>query len=186
MKKSILFTALAALLVATSCAGSTEQVAGQKKTAPKREGWDRGPLYGDVDSITILHYYPTEKFGEVVKDKIDYKESYKFNQKGDVIERANYNSDGSLKWKEIHKYDSQGNQIEEAHYNSDGSLGGKWLYKYDSQGKLIESDCKFDGLLDRKWLYKYDSQGNRVEWISYEGEIMKPTGMKVREIVYRK
>ena len=41
MKKSILFTVLVALLVATSCAGSTEQVAGQKKTAPKREGWDR-------------------------------------------------------------------------------------------------------------------------------------------------
>ena len=135
MKKSILFTALVALLVATSCAGSTEQVAGQKPKAPERQGWyNEIPLYGDVESVTITEYRVSEKFGEIVKDKITDKKFYRFNQKGDVVEKADYNSDGSLDWKSLYKYDSQGNLIEEATYNSDGSLNQKELYKYDSQG----------------------------------------------------
>ena len=81
MKKSILFTALAALLVATSCAGSdtseqstkqnsTEQTANPKKEAPERKGWGDDPLYGDIESVTITNYDVADKSGEIVRDKI--------------------------------------------------------------------------------------------------------------------
>lgn len=202
MKKSILFTALAALLLATSCAGSDttseETVTPAKKTAPKREGWGdwHGPLYGDVESVTITEYKLSEKFGEIVKDKIDYKEVYKFNQNGDVVEMAAYNSDGSLyeNWlckydsqgklievagyypdgslddKSLYKYDSRGNQIEEAHYNSDGSLDRKHLSKYDSQGNMVEEARYFDGSLRSTTIYKYDAQGNRIEHAIYDSD----------------
>jgi hypothetical protein len=77
-----------------------------------------------------------------------------------MIEKAHYNSDGSLDWTELYKYDSAGNRIEEAWYNSDGSL--MW-----------------------KHLYKYDSEGNMIEETHYDGEIMTPTQLIEYEIVYR-
>ena len=164
MKKSILFTALVALLVATSCASSTEQTGNQKPKAPKREGWNDGPLYGDVESVTITEYDLAEKFGEIVKDKMKNKATYKFNLNGDVVEIAYYNSDGSLRWKELYKYDAQGKKIEEAEYYPDGSLSRKETYKYDSQGNKIEwTWYNFDGSLSSKTIYKYDSQGNEIE-----------------------
>ena len=149
MKRTLLSTALAALLLAISCAGSgakseaeTEskseaaETKSQKREAPKRKGWSEGrPLYGNVESVTITHYKLSGKFGEVVKDiDTDYsKEVYKFNSNGDVEEYSEYNAfSGALDYKYLYKYDSQGNKIELASYNGDGSLKGKSLYKYDS------------------------------------------------------
>ena len=198
MKRSLLLTALAVLFLAVSCSDSgTNQT---EKKAPERKGWIGGPLYGDVESVTITRYRLSDKFGEVVKCiDTDYsKEVYKFNSNGDVeehsrynaisraleekslckydsqgnrIEEAGYNNYGSLSWKHLYKYDSQGNKIEEARYNSDGSLSWKHLYKYDSQGNMIElADYDSDGSLSSKYLSKYDSQGNRIEWARYEGD----------------
>ena len=112
MKRPILFIALAALLVATSCAGSGSDSKPVKKEAPKRKGWSEGrPLYGDVESVTITRYKLSDKFGEVVKDiDTDYsKEIYKFNSNGDVEEHSRYNAfSGALDCKSLIKYDSQG------------------------------------------------------------------------------
>ena len=188
MKKSILFTVLLSLLAVIAYA--------QKLEAPKRQGWNDwyGPLYGDVESVTITSYKLTEKLGKIVKDDIINKKwFYRFNQKGDVIEAAQYNSDGSLdcKYTYKYKYDLQGNRIEAAQYNSDGSLNWKCTYKYDSQGNKVEeieytSDGSLFGKSFHKSLCKYDSHGNLIECINYVGESMKPTLMIVLEIVYRK
>ena len=212
MKRPILVAALAVLLVATSCAGSGSDSKPAKKEAPERKGWSEGSLYGDVESIAITVYALTEKFGELVKDKIYEKEVYKFNPKGDVTEKACYNSDGllsckylykydsqgnqvelayydygcSLSCKYLNKYDSQGNQVEQAHYDSNGSLISKVIYKYDSQGNQIEWAGYSDGSLSWKNIGKYDSQGNMIEVAHYEDESMKPTRMQERTIVYRK
>ena len=173
MKRPILFIALAALLVATSCAGSGSDSKPAKKEAPERKGWSGGSLYGDVESVTITRYKLSDKFGEVVKDiDTDYsKEVYKFNSNGDVEEYSEYNAfSGALDCKSLYKYDSQGNMIEEAEYNSDGSLRWKHLDKYDSQGNLIEQAYyNSDGWLKGKSLYKYkyDTQGNEIEQACY-------------------
>ena len=129
MKRTILFAVLLSLL--------TVSVSAQKAKAPARQCWDNesdGPLYGDVESVTIAEYKFNNFRGIVVK-YMNRKDVSKFNRQGDVIEKVDYNSDGSL---------------------------------------------------DGKCLYKYDSQGNFTEQTRYEGEIMKPTRMEVREIVYRK
>ena len=163
-----------------------------------KQGWPicKGDLYGDVDSVTIIRYSLTDKFGEVVKDGEKNKFVYKFNLRGDVvecnmyidglffskefykydsqgnlIEVARYDGDGSLDYKRIYKYDSQGNMIEVAKYYDDGSLDYKILYKYDSQDNMIEKACyKGNGSLNYKILYKYDSQDNKIETIEYRGE----------------
>ena len=127
----------------------------------------KGDLYGDFDSVTIIRYSVTDKFGEVVKDGKEKKFVYKFNLRGDVVE-CNMYIDGLFFSKEFYKYDSQGNLIEVARYDCDGLLDYKRLYKYDSQGNMIEKACyKGNGSLDYKGLYKYDSQGNMIEVAKY-------------------
>ena len=142
MKRMFVSVALVALLVATSCAGlgskSETDIAYKKQEAPQRQGWDNdwhGPLYGEVESLTYAEYSLADKFWEIVKGKCREKSVYKFNLKGDVVEWAKYNDDGSLREKEV---------------------------------------------------YKYDSQGNIIETVGYKGEIMIPSSMEERIIVYRK
>ena len=64
---------------------------------------------------------------------------------------------------------------------------GKKVYKFNPKGDVTEAArYNSDGSLDNKYLYKYDSQGNCIEEVEYEGDIMKPTRMVERTIVYRK
>ena len=210
-----LLTLLAIVTIAgliLSCGGNDEKKkndgAIKKAEAPERQGYDNDDpaLYGDVESITIKQYYTEDKFGEVVKGEMYESRTYRFNQRGDVIEGAKY-SDGSLGEKYLFKYDSAGNMIEGALYNSDGSLDEKHLFKYDPAGnKIEEADYRSDGRQNWKHLYKYDSAGNMIEGpnlyggkssykydsagniiekTDYKGEIMEPQSITECEIVYR-
>ena len=184
MKRALLFFLLVAF---AGCLTAYPQ----KKEAPERQGWpsnELGPLYGDVESVTITDCNLSDKFGVIVKGEMKQKLVSKLNLKGDVVELRIYRRDGSLRWNDLYKYDSQGNMIEKdnsdgkylykydsqgniiegAEYKGDGSLSGKRLYKYDSQGNMIEEACyNSDGSLDHKYLYKYDLQGNMIEKATY-------------------
>ena len=141
---------------------SMSDCATAKPEAPERQGWlEDVPLYGDVESVVVTTYNLEDKFGEVVRGDIEDCEKYYFNKAGDVFEKAEYNSYGSLDWKIIYKYDASGNMIEDAWYNSEGSL--------------IE-----------KYIYKYDASGNRIEETKYRGEALLPISQTVYEITYRK
>ena len=101
MKRLFLLVALCGSIVAA------------KAQAPERQNWDGGfSLYGNVESVTITEYELQDKFGEVIRGDVQFKEKYCFNNAGDVIEDASYNSDGSLSCKWISKYDSSANMIE--------------------------------------------------------------------------
>ena len=137
------------LLVAVSLVALCSSIATTKAQAPERQGWDEDfSLYGNVESVTITQYELQDKFGEVIRGDVEDKNKYCFNNVGDVIEYAYYNSDGSLYSKYISKYDSSGNKIEYARYNSDGSLNWKYIYKYDSSRNIIEvTGYKSDALI---------------------------------------
>ena len=47
-----------------------------------------------------------------------------------------YNPDGSLKGKDLYKYDDKGNEIERNSYNPDGILKTKYTYTYDYDKNL--------------------------------------------------
>ena len=108
-------------------------IATTRAQAPERQnliiGEEDFPLYGNVESVTITCYAVQEKFGEVIRGDVQDKEKYCFNNAGNKIEYAKYNSDGPLDCKYIYKYDSSGNMVEWAEYNSDGSLYCKEIYK---------------------------------------------------------
>ena len=187
MKRLFLLSAIALVAICSSSCGSSPIGTPTKPEAPERQGWKaNSPLYGDVELVVMTEYKLEDKFGEVVRGGILDCRKYYFNDAGDVIEEAGYNSDGSLSYKWIYKYDSSGNKIEEAWYDSDGSLFVKYIYKYDSTGNMIESAVyESDGSLGSKWIYKHDSSGNVIEATGYRGEALIPELLIVLEITYR-
>ena len=181
-----LFFVITLVVICCSCGSSTKGSC-LKPEPPKRQGWDLFGLYGDVESVVITSYELKEKFGEVVRGDMESYVRYYFNEAGDVIEVASYDSDGSLDEKNIYKYDSAGNRIEGAYYDSDGSLDWKLTCKYDSAGNCIEEAYyNSNGSLDEKYICKYDSAGNRIEEAAYSGESLIPESQIVYEITYRK
>ena len=187
MKRLFLLSALALVAICSSSCSSSQSGAPAKPELPVRHGWNYSPLYGDVESVTITSYQLEDKFGEVVRGDIgNCNKYYFFNEAGDVIEEALYNSYGSLREKEIYKYDASRNMIESVWYNSDGSLRYKTIYKYDSAGNMIEAaSYGSDGSLCEKIIYKYDSSGNIIEETIYSGEALIPQSQTVYEITYR-
>jgi hypothetical protein len=186
-----------------------------KAEAPERQGWEANtPLYGDVESVVRTQYKLEEKFGEVVRGDIMGYGKYCFNKAGDVIEEAVYDPYNSLRdWKHIYKYDSSGNMIESAEYLSDGRLIDKFIYKYDTSGNIIErawydsygslgekriykyeydtsgnmivkAEYESDGSLREKYIYKYDSSGNMIDATGYRSEALTPMLLTVYEITY--
>ncbi len=105
----------------------------------KEYEWNRGTinLNGNVKILEISSFDAEIYFDDIKKGKSRKKVLCKYNEKGNLIENNDYNSDGSLYEKYIYKYDSKGNLIEINSYKSDGSLREKNTYKYDSKGNKI-------------------------------------------------
>ena len=98
-------------------------------------------LKGKVSFFSESKYDLVEKFGKI--------------EKGNMIERNEYNADGSLSSKQTYKYDVKGNKIEGKHYIADGILSDKYTYKceFDAMGnwikKTIINDDKPKDLTER-------------------------------------
>lgn len=125
----------------------------------------------------------------------DNKITYSHNKKGEIIEKNQYNTDGSLRYKNKMIYDKKSNIIEENEYDSIGNLSKKWFKKYNKNGYIIEdrifypeyknesiSTYSYDlndnltelNFLDsnneiiQKFTYKYDSKRNVIEENEYD------------------
>jgi hypothetical protein len=78
--------------------------------------------------------------------------------------------------KYTYKYDDKGNKIEKNKYNPNGTLFDKtlhhkYIYKYDEKGNKIEkNECNLDKTLRPVYIYKYDDYGNWIESIHHYRE----------------
>ena len=163
-------------------------------------------------SRTLFKYNNDGSIAEKIYDNYYYQDhetttySYKYNERGNVIEENQVeinkhldNEEISIKTKTTYKYDYKGNLIESEwkvddsdsygyhKYDSKGNLieyknrDDKYVYKYDNKGDLIE--C-VNPNLDGTYEYKYDKKGNWIEKITYEGETKTPTRITERTIEY--
>lgn len=94
----------------------------------------------------------------------------KFDSRGNVVLWANYNGwtgdkQGTVKC----KYNAKGKIIEKSEYDAESNKTEKTTWKYNSKGKVIE-EARYNGadFLDSKYVCKYDKKGNRVEILSYD------------------
>ncbi len=117
-----------------------------------------------------------------------YKFTFKYNEKGDMIETNSYDTDGNLNYTITSTYDNNGNTIAEAWYGSNGNI---WTKKtYNEKGNETEY-CSYDSKGNVAWkytyVYEYDSQENwtkQTEFKQYPPALDKPTYILERKIEY--
>ena len=145
----------------------------------KENSLTRANLKGRVSSVDKLTYDAVEKFGEVEKDSLGFRNYTRYNEQGNMIEVNKYNPDGSFDGRYTYKYDKQGYKIEGGRYMGDGSLYDRFTSKYDEQGNEIEENTyKADGSLVWSYTWKYDEQGNQIEKNHYDSVDNRRLGYK--------
>ena len=159
--KNLLFTSTLFLIVNFSFAQTKIQ-----------NDLSRDGLKGKVKFYSESYYELVDKFGEIEKGSLSDKYTYKYDVKGNKIEKNYYNAYNGTLWKKYtYKYDEKGNEIEDNHYNGDGSLLSKHTCKYDEKGRMIEENSyNADGSLYSKYTSKYDEKGNKIEYNEYNAD----------------
>ncbi|OPZ97421.1 MAG: hypothetical protein BWY70_01507 [Bacteroidetes bacterium ADurb.Bin408] len=148
--------------------------------------WKAQELNDSVESIRLVTYKALEKFGEIqkgdrVRDNSEDMDYYKvFNNRGNIVERYEYQPDGSLDRKTVWKYNKKGQKTEALVVLSDkfyksSSLETKNLYKYDTrmnitEQSIYESGGKRDGAFTGKMIFKFDSSDKLTEKNIYFAE----------------
>jgi len=103
------------------------------------------------------------------KDDTEIRYTFIYNDKGDVLETNEYNTDGILSKKFTFEYDKQGNLLVKKEKNLPNDwIGYKYIYKYDEIGNAIESKkIGPDGKVELQYTYSYDEMGNVIEQNRY-------------------
>ena len=100
------------------------------------------------------------------------KKTWKYNSRGKAIERVEYGAEGNRTGKTTWKYNSKGQVLEKVEYDAEGNETGKSTWKYNSRGDIIEVPAsEIDGDYGdgiSKITCKYDKRGNRVELAGYD------------------
>lgn len=102
---------------------------------------------------------------------------YKFTEKGERYETK-------IDCKTIYKYDERGNEVEIAEYNSKDELEKKYTYEYDERGNnVLGARYNHRGELEEKWISEYDERGNIIKRARYEYQVVRG---KIKEIPVKK
>ncbi|MBA3785415.1 MAG: hypothetical protein H0X15_07735 [Acidobacteria bacterium] len=108
--------------------------------------------------------YSADAKGELVRSN---RNTFRYDNKGNIIEKIIYNKDDSIQSKTVYGFDEQGYKISEIIYDSNGMIKNQSALKYE-----------------------YDSQGN---WLSYTSDDLKfserinagePFPLELRTITY--
>lgn len=115
----------------------------------------------------------------------NYKYYYKYDEKGQQVERIAYRGNGSFLFKYTFKFDDNGNRTEWVQQRSDSAVIGRVVYKYNEKNNLIEQ-TEYDGNGGVKAIYTFtydlDKKGN---WIRQKKmQDGKLVAVKEREIEY--
>lgn len=125
-------------------------------------------------------------------DILSQIETYKYDEKGNLIEFSTYWRNSSLHFKLVYKYDENNNKIAELKYDSDSLLFER-RYKYDINNKVVEEYYYSDDGHVNYFITRYDINGNIEEYDSYEDGVFQrkdkykydANGKKVEECGYR-
>ncbi len=74
--------------------------------------------------------------------------------------------DSRLSARFLYKYDGKGNRIEKSIFRKDGSLASKQTYKYDPKGRRVSESTEVDKEVPEELKFTYDKAGNVIAQIS--------------------
>ncbi|HET6767891.1 MAG TPA: hypothetical protein VFH08_10850 [Chitinophagaceae bacterium] len=115
----------------------------------------------------------------------NYKHYFKYDEKGQLIERIANRANGAFAFKYGFKYDDNGNKTEWTRYGPDNSILEKVVYKFDAKNNLIEeTKYKPDGSLKEAYTYSYefDKKNNWIRQKKMQDNTV--VEIKEREIKY--
>jgi hypothetical protein len=98
-----------------------------------------------------------------------YRAEYEYDTKGNLIKRKMYYAwDKGLSDFFRVKYDDKGNQLEKDDFNADSILVFRFIDKYDDKGNLIQEIARRKGdTLEFDEVKTYDDKGNLIRNIDY-------------------
>lgn len=187
MKKIFLIFIAACL---ASCGGGKVQ----EKNDPKEAKTQK-----NIKSVMEVEFYGTEKLeeeniGEIKKcvkyttynyagkptEIIDYdsycecggRVVFKYDDRGNCIEKSNYDINCSLSSKNVYKYDYMDRCIKEVEYYPSGELKYKATHKYQDYGKGNKTESIYyktqnGWSIEGRRIYKYDEKDNMLQEIEY-------------------
>ncbi|MBR5106129.1 MAG: hypothetical protein IKU93_06840 [Alistipes sp.] len=167
MKHSLFVTIALSMLLFVSCSDS----ASNGVAVPTRQGWhtDLPELNGDVESVVHVQYATSLKGGKLEKRCVS-REVYRFNQRGDVVEKLDYLGDDSKLWSRcVYTYDEEHRMTEEAWFRGNGLLDWNTRYRYDERGVLVE-EIRYNsaGVMTGRALFAYDDADRKFEEAVYD------------------
>jgi len=116
---------------------------------------------------------------------------YKYNEKGQLIEKQIFSNDGQLLLRNVYNY--KGNQREELNYGRDGSQWSQTVEILDKDGNVLERNLiDADGKVGDKIIHahEFDGQGNWIIQKAVEKKVVKrnpvikPLWVSYRTITY--
>ena len=108
----------------------------------------------DPESKELTEYYTYDKNGNILTDVTKGSgRSYKYNDKGLLIEKTLYDAQYKPESKQVYKYDDKGLCTEEISYDMNGVLTSKTDYEYDDDGDII-----------KKTKFSYDDEGHEQSY----------------------
>lgn len=112
----------------------------------------------------LYYYYPDGKKekSEVLKLTYKYDENCRVTEEKAYVRYPNF-PDFAYYSMYSYKYDSKGNMLERISYDSEGKETFSDLSKYDEKGNVLEEIRKTGDEVDWRHIYKYDSNGNMLE-----------------------
>ena len=114
---------------------------------------------------TIIKYDNTGKKIEkktYADEKLDSTITWKYNDKGSVIEKNTYDTDNNLFGKTKWKYNDKNKLIEEGYYDSLGNAVSKEIKEYDARGYYTGHTKYENGKLAWKCTHQLDDRGNQI------------------------
>jgi hypothetical protein len=127
--------------------------------------------YQSDQNFTYKYFYDNQdRLIEFISfiDNMKYVITKYFYQKGNLIEKSNYASNGILHSRIKYKLDENGCPVIEFEYMSDGILYKYKRYLYDNNKKLIEEiSYNSSGILEAKYNIVYDKDGFMIEENTY-------------------
>ena len=117
----------------------------------------------------------------------EYRITYKYDDKGNLIEEKKINRFGIVIWKAQTLYDINNNPYEKEQFNWCGSHLSKERYKYDDKGNQIERKrlSRNDIIVDKRTcVYYYDKTGNWIKRIVLSNNNNEHPDITERKIEY--
>lgn len=117
-------------------------------------------------------YRFVEKSGKY-EQVLDSTSLFRYDDKGNQIDWAPYGIDGKLLWKSPckYKYDNKGNLVERLVNAYGNEFDTREIFKYDAKGNMIKhTEYDDSGKLVSRKSYKYSAKENKIQMISYDPE----------------